>query len=246
MKALKYILFIGLMINLISCKIDNYDAPNASISGQVTDINGKPFQTSSGKGSMTIRIIERSFLNVDESVVVTPQDLNLKQDGSYINNRLFAGEYEVIPWQGAFYDDVDSQIVELKNGKTKVVNFVVTPYLELEWVKEPYITSDNFLKASFRFKRNKKEGVSCPNLKDACMWISRTKYCGIEGDPNYTPQTLKLNNTDEGKEIELTSKIPIKYNMKFWVRIGARCNDVYQKYNFTDIKEIDVKLNKLD
>lgn len=243
MKIYKLTLILGLILGLISCKKDNYQAPDAIISGKVMDQNGKPFQTANGKGSMCIRIYETSFAHGDESIVVTPQDLNMKQDGTYLNTKLFAGEYDVVPFQGAFYEDVEVQHVELKNGKTTNVDFKVTPYLELEWVKEPYLTDDNYIKASFKFKRNLKDGMETPDVKDACIWISRTKYCGTEGDGNYTPPTLTLNNNQEGVEIELTSKIPIKYSMKYWVRIGARCNDTYQKYNFTDIKEIDVKLN---
>lgn len=243
MKKYSILVLLALTIGLVSCEKDNYDAPEAAIVGQVTDQNGNPFQTAMGKGSMAIRIVETSYANGDESVVVTPQELNLKQDGSYENTHLFAGTYEVTPWQGAFYNDVETKTIELKSGKETVVNLMVTPYLELEWVKEPYLTADNFLKASFKFKRNLKNGVTAPDVKDACIWISRTQYCGTEGDGNYTPATLTINNAQEGAEIELSSKIAIKYSMKYWVRIGARCNDTYQKYNFTDIKGIDVKLN---
>ena len=35
----------------------------------------------------------------------------------------------------------------------------------------------------------------------------------------------------------------IKYSNTYWVRVGACCNDTYKKYNFTDIKKIDLKLN---
>lgn len=246
MKIRKYtsiLAFLALTAGFASCEKDNYDAPDAAIAGKITDQNGKPFQTAQGKASMSIRIVETSFANGDESVVVTPQDLNMLQDGSYVNNKLFAGTYEVTPWQGAFFEDVETQTVELRSGKTTTVNFTVTPYLELEWVKEPYLTADNYLKASFRFKRNQKSGMTAPDVKDCMMWISRTQYCGTEGDGNYTPASMKITNEQEGEEIELSSKVPIKYSLTYWVRIGARCGDTYQKYNFTDIKEIDVKLN---
>ncbi|NDV81771.1 DUF3823 domain-containing protein [Bacteroides sp. 51] len=234
---------LAFVVGLTSCEKDNYDAPAAGIAGQITDHNGQPFQTAQSKGSMEMRVVETSFTNGDESIVVLPQGLNMLQDGSYVNQKLFAGTYDVTPWQGAFYPDVETKSVELKNGKTTTVDFTVTPYLSLEWVKEPYMTADGFLKASFKFKRNEKAGQNKPDLQDACMWISRTQYCGTEGDPNYTPGNLTLTAAMEGQEIELTSKLAIKYSMKYWVRIGARCKDTYQKYNFTDIKTIDVKVN---
>lgn len=238
------LLLLALMLTVMSCEKDNYDAPEAAISGQITDQNGKPLQTSVGTGSMSLRIVETSFSHGDSSIVVTPQYLNMKQDGSFQNIHLFAGTYEVSPWQGAFYENDDAlqtQTIDLKNGRESNVDFKVTPYLDLEWVKEPYMASDGKLYASFKFKRNKKDGYAMPDLLDACIWISRTQYSGTEGDGNYTPPTTKLTAIQEGEEITLSSKIAIKYAMKYWVRIGARCNDKYQKYNFTDIKEIEVK-----
>lgn len=249
MKLTKYsiLALVTLVMGLASCEKDNYDAPEATIVGQITDQSGKPFQTAAGKtdgdgntsGSMSIQLIETSYAQGDGTVI--PQYLNMKQDGSFENIHLFAGSYEVTPLHGAFYPDVETQKVELKSGQTTTVNFSVTPYVELEWVKEPYLTSDNYLKASFRFKRNIKDGA--PDVKDCCMWISRTQYCGTEGDSNYTPSNLTITNDQEGQEIELTSKIPIKYSMTYWVRIGVRSNDTYQKYNFTDIKEVAMQLH---
>lgn len=244
MKLKKYaIALLSVSLMLMSCEKDNYDAPEAAIIGQITDQNGKPFQTGVGTSSMSMKIVETSFAHGDASIVVTPQYLNMKQDGSFQNVKLFAGTYTVSPWQGAFYENDDllqTQEVVLGSNKQTTVNFKVTPYLQLEWIKEPFMASDGYLYASFKFTRNEKEGCAKPELLDASFSISRTQFCGPETDGNYTPPVTKLTAADEGKEIQFRSKIPIKYAMKYWVRIGARCNDTYQKYNYTDIKEITV------
>lgn len=232
-----------LMLATTSCEKDNYDAPDATIQGQIFDQNGEPFQTAMGQGSMRMRIVEESFANGNEDVTVTPQYLNMMQDGSYINTKLFAGTYSVIPEQGAFYEDLEPATVNLHSSKTATVDFTVTPYLSLDWVKLPYVDSEGYLRASFKFKRNTKTGFETPAPNECCMWISRTQYCGTEGDSNYTPGLRKITAEEEGLEIELCSKIPIKYSMKYWVRIGANVNDAYKKYNFTDIMTIDVKVN---
>lgn len=234
---------LAVSLGLVSCEKDNYDAPDATLKGQISDHHGNPLQTAQGKGSMAIRIVETSFANGDESVVVTPQDLNMYQDGSYVNTKLFGGTYTVVPYQGAFYEDVEEMTVELKGGKTTIADFTVTPYLTLEWVKEPYIDSEGFLNASFKFTRNTKDGFTTPEPLDCMLYISRIEKCGTESDSNYTPNATKITVADEGTEISLRSKIAIKYSMTYWVRIGARVKDTYQKYNFTDIKKIDVKVN---
>lgn len=227
-----------------SCEKDNYDEPEAAIMGQITDQEGNPLQLAVGKNSMSIRVIEKSYAHGDESITVTPQDLNLKQDGSFENIHLFAGTYSVSPWQGPFYENDAAALteeVQLKSGKTTTVNFKVTPYLKLEWVKEPYIDpADGKLKASFKFHQNEKEGMDKPALLDYGLWISRTQYCGTEGEPNLTPPVIKFSAEKQGDEITVASKSKVSYAIKYYVRFGARCKDKYQKYIFTDIKTIDV------
>ena len=243
-KIFNLLLVTALDLGFSSCEKDNYDAPEAGVFGQVVDHNCKPLQTAMGQGSMKIQITELSYAGGDESIVVTNQNLNMRQDGSYSNSKLFAGTYRMIPLEGAFYPyDVEGETVELKNGKMTERNFTVTPYLEVEWVTEPYLTSDNFLKCAVKFKRIAKEGIAMPDVNNIQLYISHTQYCGTESDGNYTPGSVKITNDQEGTTIELTSKAAIKYSNTYWVRVGACCNDTYKKYNFTDIKKIDLKLN---
>ena len=233
----KYIFLLPALMLATSCEKDNYEEPEAGIFGQVYDHHGKPLQVAIGQGSMSIRIVERSYAQGDPNKVVTPQYLNLHQDGSFINNKLFAGVYEALDDDQTPY----TEVVDLRDGVRRQVNFTVTPYLTLEWVREPFISTDGKIYASFKFHRNKKAGYEMPALNDCCIWISRTQYCGPEGDGNYTPAATKLTPEMEGQEILLSSKIGIKYANHYWIRIGARCNDKYQKYIFTDIKELDVR-----
>ncbi len=238
------IILLALGLGFTACEKDNYDGPEAAIEGQVYDHNGLPLQTAIGTGSMSMRIVEKSYAAGDSTIVVTPQTLNMDQTGGFRNTKLFAGTYEICPWQGAFYenegDGAEADVVLLQNGKTAKVNFSVTPFLSLEWVKEPYMDSEGYMCASFKFFRNKKEGYDMPALNDCCIYISHTQYCGTEADGNYTPNPTKLSADMEGVEISMKSKIPIRYAMHYWVRFGARCSDTYQKYNFTTIKEIEV------
>lgn len=241
-------LILGMAVTT-SCERDNYDEPEAKISGQIYDNSGNKLQTAIAQNSMKIKIVETSYSHGDESIVVTPQYLNMGQDGSFVNNKLFAGTYTVAPVQGPFFEAQDeegvTQTIELKNGKMATLNFSVTPYLDLQWVKKPYIGSDGKLYASFVFTRNHKDGYTDPNLSDCCIWVSHTQYCGPEGDSNYTPGTTTITADMEGQEIELCTKEPIKYAMHYWVRIGARCNDTYKTYNYTTIEELDVTSSQI-
>ncbi len=244
------ILFAVCMVfGLAACEIDNYDEPEAGLQGTIIDsTTGLPLQTAPGKQSMQIRIWETSFAKNDSSISVAPQDLNMRQDGTFYNNKLFAGEYEVVPFQGAFYplSDEEKQVVKLSNGKIANVEFTVTPYLSLEYVQEPYLDGDT-IKCSVRFTRNVGNGPM-PDIQNMQLYVSHNQY--VPGtDSQVTPPALQpgtkdgqINNDMEGEVIELKS-LPIKYSNRYWVRVGANCNDQYKKSNFTEIKTIDVTVN---
>lgn len=231
-----------ILCGFTACEIDNYDEPEAGIAGTIIDsTTGQPLQTAAGKTSMQIRIWEDSWAKGDSSITVTPQDLNMRQDGTFYNNKLFAGDYTVAAFQGAFYplDNSEYQKIQLKNGSVTQVQFTVTPYLSLEWVKEPYMDGDT-LKCSVRFTRNVGNGPM-PDVKDLQLYISHNQY--VPGtDSQVTPPSVTIKNDDEGKVIELKS-LPMKYTNRYWVRVGGRCSDNYQKYNYTDIKTLDVTVN---
>lgn len=241
-KLINYIvpLLFALCI-LSSCEKDNYQAPEATIQGQILDHNGKLLQTEHGNGNMRIKMEELSWAKGDESIAITPQYLNLKQDGTYINTKWFAGEYRMTPVEGPFYPyNADGETVKI--GGTTSKDFVVTPYLDIEWVKEPTATSDNFIECSVRFKRNAKEGATMPNLNNAILCVSTTQYCGNNNkDGQLFSGTKAIANGDEGTTISFKTAMAVKYtNTTYWVRVGICCNDSYKKYNYTDIKIVKV------
>jgi hypothetical protein len=224
-----------------ACEKDNYDAPDATVEGYVYDHNGDLLETGQGKDNMCIRIKEISYANGDPDVVVIERDLNMMQDGSFLNTKLFGGTYEMWPYQGCFYpvEKEDYKTVELKSGKTTKVEFTVTPYLTLEWIKEPSQDPDGYIRASFRFKRNAKTGHSMPDVESAKLFISTSVKCGNNSDGRYTDNDVTITNTQEGQEIELKSRDKIWYTQPLWVRIGAKCKDADKKYCFTSIKSIE-------
>lgn len=237
----KYIyLFLVFFLSLgfLSCERDNYDAPDAGIYGKITDDKGQPFQTTNGTGNVKIRILEKSW--GDGTMTITPQYLNVKNDGTYKNTKLFAGDYDVIPEQGAFYPLTDSKLVTLDNGLMTECNFTVIPYLRIIWVQEPYVTSDNMLKCKVKFERVRNGDIPMPDVDKMQLYISHVAYPGNTSDGNYTPAPIIITNSQEGEEIELISKAPFKYSSPFWIRVGASCKDLFKKSNFTDIKKIDV------
>jgi len=241
MKKIINIFFLFFFIICFSaCEIDNYDAPDATVIGQVHDQAGNPLQTALGQGSMKIRIKEISFAHGDSNIVVTEQDLNMMMDGSFKNTRLFSGTYEMWPSETCGYpcETEQKKVVELKSGKTTNVEFTIVPYLTLEWVDEPYQDEDGFIRASFKFTRNVKEGYAMPDVEKAQLLIGTTIS---SSDGRYTDNTVSITNIQEGNVIQLKSKVKIEFAQKLFLRISANCKDTYKKSCYTDIKTIDAK-----
>lgn len=238
MRKLAFIISIfTLAVINYSCEKDNYKAPDATITGKILDHNGKLLQTEQGSGNMRIKMEELSWNGGAEGTVVTPQYLNVRQDGTYINTKWFPGKYRMTPIEGAFYPyNTEGELVDISKSVTK--DFTVIPYLDVEWITEPHMTSDGYIEASVKFARNSKEGVAKPDLNNLLFCIATTQYVG---NNNYDSQlisgTMKITNDMEGTVINVKTSKPVKYaGATYYVRVGICCSDAYKKYNYTDIK----------
>jgi hypothetical protein len=239
MKKIAYYIFLSLMFFAShSCEIDNYGVPDATLQGKIIDTNGRPLQVQQGGGSLRLRLDELSWENS------LPLYFNMMQDGTFSNTKIFAATYRITPVEGPFYPlniEADGKVVEVKG--TTTVDFTVTPYLNVEWVSEPS-ASDGIISASFRFTRNPSpNGTPRPNVKDYQLFISNTQYVGNNNyDATIVEGVRTVNNDSEGQTISIATKVKLKRAVKYWVRIGVRCDDSYSKYNYTDIKTVDVGL----
>ena len=224
-----------------SCEMDNYDAPEAAVEGQVYDHLGNPLQTAQGKGNFKVRIKEISYANGDPNVVVTEQNLNMMTDGSFRNTKLFEGTYEMWPYETCGYPCEEEQMktVTLENGKTARVEFTITPYLTLEWVGEPYQDEEGVLHASFKFTRNAKDGFTMPDVEHAQLIIGRNIIASSDG--RYTDNSIDITNAQEGQVIELKSKVKIEFDEKLYLRVAANCKDQLKKSCYTPIISFDAK-----
>lgn len=253
-KITYYIAFILIAFSAFSCEMDNYDEPDAGIEGVIYDHEGKPLQVE--HGSDIIRIRELSWAKGDENAYIGNQRLKVMQEGNYQNTKLFAGEYLMLPYSGAFfpYDDTNQdndQAGELVNIKGTVKkDFAVTPYLSIEWVKEPTVTSDNYIECSVRFKRNQKAGYEMPDVREAWLLVSRTVNTSAR-DLELYPRQLDLTNAMEGTVLEFKTAKPVKYTgINYYIRVSMNCKTADGKpetnypgmgaSNFTDVKKVTI------
>jgi hypothetical protein len=182
---------------------------------------------------------ELSWTKGDTSVAVIPRYLNVKIDGSYTNTKIFSGTYRILPIEGAFYPYGDGDTIDIKGSANK--DFVVIPYLDVNWEEEPHLTADSCVEASIRFVRNAKDGEFMPDLLNARLCISSIQYVG---NNNYYGDVISgaisITNAQENTTIVLKSKQLKYYDTDVFVRVGVCCNDTYKKYNYTTIVKLHI------
>jgi hypothetical protein len=249
----KYIAFLLCCVSVVSCEIDNYSEPDATIQGAIYDHNGQPLQVNHGSGY--IRAREISWAK-DETNFVGNQTLYVQQDGTYRNTKWFSGEYLMMPYAGNFYPyddekkDGDDAGDPVRISGTTTKDFTVTPYLSIEWVKKPAITPDNYLECSVRFKRNQKAGYEMPDVREAWLRVSRSINASA-ADGQYFKVKKDLTNDMEGQEVTFRTDIPLKYTgTDYWIRVQMDCKAVTGKpetnypgigaANYTTIEKIHV------
>lgn len=243
MKKIWYILCAGLVLaSAQSCtKTDNYDGPNASLSGNVIDLTtGEPLL--SGQGEYSIRLWETSW-----SDNPSPQDLAVKQEGTYSNNKLFQATYSLQPYGGPFWPVEKITDFQLKGDDTK--DFTVTPYLKIANVQ--WELDGTNLKISCKLQAPKPEGL--PQVIEIRPFISLTEYCG-EGNridayfkDEYRVLINKnwseIGNMDSGEGSEtyvVPNRLPLKSGYTYYVRMGAKVRDTFEKFNYSEIIQIKV------
>ena len=227
---------------LSSCmKADNYSAPDATFSGNVIDsVTGKNFIT--GQGEAHIRIWEVSYKDNP-----TPQDIPIKQDGTFEDTKLFSGTYNMEPYGGAFWPvQLDSAV---KLGKSLQKDFKVVPYLYIVDVNSQLI--DSTLKLTCRLKAPITQNL--PYVLDIRPFVSLTQFVGAGSRINeYALDKYKIDvnsnwwdgvgdmSTGEGYTTYVLPDLPLKHGRTFYVRIGVRVEDTYQQYNYSDIITVQI------
>lgn len=88
-KKMKNIFYLLLIISIAGCKIDNYDAPNATLSGKVIDnLTNDMIENGGVNGGTIIQIFE----NNSAQPILT----NTFPDGHFVNSALFTGNYKLV------------------------------------------------------------------------------------------------------------------------------------------------------
>ncbi|MBR1410300.1 MAG: DUF3823 domain-containing protein [Prevotella sp.] len=232
------------LTGLTSCmEIDNFDEPEAKIHGKLIDsTTGELYQTD--QDDVHVRIWEMSY-----STNPSPQDLSVKMDGTYNREHLFAGTYDMVPFDGSWWPCDTVRNVKIGNGGVSQ-DFTVTPYLKIKDFNaelEQDESGDYFLRLSGRLFAPITEGL--PQVREIRPFLSDNHFCGAANHIDYYYQDAyrvnlrkmwtALGDMETGEGFETYSiVVPVKKGWHYWVRLGANVNDERQKFNYSEVKEI--------
>ena len=208
-----------------SCELDNYDAPDAKFFGSIVDSEtNEKIPQDLIQGSV-IEYIEQGFENPQI------QQLRFKADGTFRNNLMFSGTYQIQPVRGNF-QAVLAEMIDI-NGDTEYT-FNTIPYIRINDVTMELNADSSKVIASFKLEQTVSSPVKSlmlvadlnPSVGVGIRTATQGANINSVVDPNevFTLE-LKTKSLDKGKDyfFRVCALIDVpeaKYNFNEAIRIG--------------------------
>lgn len=226
------IIFIAVIILLGSfyaCEKDNLGdyAPNASLSGEIRDIEtGELIQQDIIDGSK-LYFIELGWDNAPL------QSMVIKNNGTFQNDLMFAGNYKMIMNRGNFVNQ-DTIDYKMKKGKNSI-NLEVTPYIRISDVDIKF--RDGKIIAKFKMRQTTADVV-----KSIALFAHPDISVGFPINTAKVVQELNAYATEKEYEIimDVEKENAIKRGNSYYFRIGALSNAGEAKYNYAAPINVDL------
>ncbi|MBO9204469.1 MULTISPECIES: DUF3823 domain-containing protein [Niastella] len=223
----------GILLAGVACvKKDNYDAPDASLEGNLVDQQSKSnIQTATG--NVTIRLEQLSW-----SATPAPQDIPVKMDGTFKNSKLFKGHYRVSIKGGAFWAVPP---VELDVDKNTKYDFNLTPYLYLN----SFTTKLDSNQLTLRFTMQAPI-AGMPSIAEIQPYVNTTSLVGPGASIRDYSDVYKVAVNKEWGDMSPADRSPefvipnLVKGRTFYVRVGVRFNNDDKSSNLSEIIKIEV------
>lgn len=122
MKAKFYVLLFGGLLLITSCELDNYNEPDAILTGNIL-YDGEAIPVA--RNQVRFELWQSGYGSP------APIDVAIAQDGSY-SSRIFSGDYKLafLPGEGPFRAPTDTIYFSVSGDKE--MNLTVTPYYTIQ------------------------------------------------------------------------------------------------------------------
>lgn len=246
-------------------EIDNYDAPDVTINGEVVDVaTGRPVLTDQGSEGIRVRLTELSW---GDNVEHNP-DFYCMPNGKFRNTKIFKGNYHIniegpfIPilrrsQDGTIVAD-ESIVMDLESNHD--VRFEVQPFLQVEWVGEPTVQNGKITaqvrvtravnSADFKAKMEpiRQYNDDLLNMTDIQFFVSYSSSIGYRArDERWSSRLDYAGKSFDpffGETITLVSNGQIPTGRTVYIRAAARINcdtpvgSGVRRWNYNEAKEV--------
>ncbi|MDO1512177.1 DUF3823 domain-containing protein [Maribacter confluentis] len=216
MKSKIYFLLLGTFLLVTSCELDNFDEPDAILTGNIV-FNGEPIPVA--RNQVRFELWQSGY------GTPAPIDVAVAQDGSF-SSRLFSGNYKLafLASEGPFIAPTDTIFFNLNGNTTR--DFEVNPYF---MIRNPQFShASNIVSASCSLEQIV-TGADARNVERVTLVINRTQFVdansGGEGSIAQVDGDISdLNNISMSVEIPTDETKPDQNYI--FARIGVKLQGV--------------------
>lgn len=238
-----YYSVIAIATLCFGCKKDNYDTPNAGLTGKLIDANTKGV-IPGAVGNASFGDLQLFQLDYGAPIPTAITSAGFKIDGSYGNTYLFNGRYKIVPRGAYFYKD--TMVVDVK-GST-VADIKIVPYTYVTLVIGTI--TNNSISITVNATRNPfADATTVQKIANVAAVLGITEgvninnYLNVNG--NATDYRFQVNT--EGIPNETVNTTPYAYvfsklkaNTTYYIRGGARVStgNPSNYYNYSTLAEV--------
>lgn len=225
MKKLFYIYVFCLGVSLIGCEVDNYEGPNATITGSLIDNETGELVASGGTVSGTI-------VRFYQNNATQPLNFTTFPDGTFKNKASFTGNYTFTA-EGPFtLQHAEPQNITVKPETN--VEIPVVPHVRLMIEKVASGGTTATYKVSYQKRNDDLDmldiGVSWATYKNP----NRIVYAG--GD-NLVEDVTGMDLVDGSRTYEITG---LQSGKTYYIRAFASTNNAARYYNYSQQLELQI------
>lgn len=222
-KIIYIILGLGIVFSQAGCEYDNFDEPEAILSGSVV-YEGEPIGVRTNGPQLELW---QDGYELEYNIPV-----HIAHDGSY-SVSLFNGEYKmVIKNGGPWMPQLNDTIIVRVDGNT-IYDVAVTPYYIIE--NESFQKTGNSITANFTIEKIASEG----DIESVNLYLGKS----ILTDQNKKEhaELVDLSNITIGEETTFTVDIPEDLlNAGYvFVRVGVR-STLSNEFYYTQVQKIEL------
>lgn len=225
---MRKVIYVGLLLLIIAAcsENDNYSTPDKTLQGAILDKETGDSIYSQSPNGLRVRLYDLQYENPQ------PIDFWGMQDGSFKNTKLFAGEYKVIIDNGGFYP-IDTMSINIPLNEN--LNVKVLPILRIN--ANAKSAGENSIVVEYTLSETKPEEGK---IMRRSIIVNNTPYVDINNFVNENP----FINTESVSDSILTNTTfrdtitGLKSNSSYFVRVGARTDNVGNRYNYSEVMEL--------